>query len=141
MKLKTILAAAIVFLTIPSFGQSNITETTLEVDGLCGMCKKRIENAAYIQGVKKVNWDLSSHELALTYRNDKVNEQEIITAINSAGHDVKDHIATDEQYATIHGCCTYRDAEMRKAHGIGDALCKPNETHEEHHAHGGKDKH
>ena len=53
MKLKTILAAAILFLSIPSFGQSNITETTLEVDGLCGMCKKRIENAAYIQGVKK----------------------------------------------------------------------------------------
>ena len=50
MKLKTILAAAIIFISIPSFGQSNITETTLEVDGLCGMCKKRIENAAYIQG-------------------------------------------------------------------------------------------
>jgi len=110
----------------------------LEVDGLCGMCKERIENAAYITGVKQVNWDRETHELALVFRNDKVTEAEIIASINTAGHDVKGHLASDEQYANIHGCCKYRDAELRSSHGLGDPLCKPSESHEEHHAHGGK---
>jgi mercuric ion binding protein len=54
----------------------------------------------------------------LAFRNDKVSKEEIIASINEAGHDVKDHLATDEQYANIHGCCKFRDAEQRKAHGL-----------------------
>ena len=122
--------------------QNKFTETTIEVDGLCGMCEERIENAAYLPGVKKADWDRETHQLALAFRNDKVTEEEIIASINEVGHDVKDHPATDEQYANIHVCCKFRDAEQRKAHGLTeDPLCKPGETHEEHHAHGGKHKH
>jgi periplasmic mercuric ion binding protein len=141
MKLKHIITSLLLIFSLGSVGQSKITTATLEVDGLCGMCKKRIENAAYIKGVKQVEWSTETHELKLVYRNDKVQKKDIIAAINEAGHDVKDHPATDEQYANIHGCCRFRDPEQRAAHGLGDPLCKPGETHEEHHAHGGKDKH
>lgn len=132
---------AVVAMTLNSTAQSKITETSLEVDGLCGMCKQRIENAAYLPGVKKVNWDKETHQLDLVFRNDKVSKEDIIASINAAGHDVKGAIASDEQYANIHGCCKYRDPEMRKQHGLDDPICKPGETHEEHHAHGGKHKH
>ncbi len=122
--------------------QSKFTETTIEVDGLCGMCEERIENAAYLPGVKKADWSQESHQLDLIFRSDKTTLTEIIASINEAGHDVKDHLATDEQYANIHGCCKYRDSEQRKAHGLNDdPMCKPGEAHEEHHAHGGKHKH
>lgn len=103
--------------------QSKITSTSLEVDGLCGMCKERIENAAYIKGVKQVNWDKESHQLDLVFRNDKVSKEDIIASINAAGHDVKGAIASDKQYGNIHGCCRYRDEALRANHGLSDALC------------------
>jgi hypothetical protein len=139
--MKTTISALFLAFVLSASGQSKITETTIEVDGLCGMCEERIENAAYIKGVKKADWSQETHQLDLIFRSDKTTLTEIIAAINEVGHDVKDHLATDEQYANIHGCCRFRDPEQRKAHGLGDPLCKPGETHEEHHAHGGKDKH
>lgn len=141
MKKYILTLVAIAAFTVNTAAQSKITETSIEVDGLCGMCKERIENAAYLPGVKKVNWDIETHELDLVYRNDKISKEEIIASINAAGHDVEGALASDEQYANIHGCCRFRDPEQRKAHGLDDPLCKPGETHEEHHAHGGKHKH
>ncbi|MDC0615197.1 ATPase [Schleiferiaceae bacterium] len=122
-------------------GQSKYNTTTLEVDGLCGMCEERIENAAYILGVKEADWSQETHLLELIYNSSKVDEAAIIAAINEVGHDVKNHPATDEQYANIHGCCRFRDPDQRAKHGLDDPLCKPGETHEEHHAHGGKHDH
>ena len=139
--MKSIISAIVLAFAMSANGQSKITETTIEVDGLCGMCEERIENAAYIKGVKKADWSQETHQLDLIFRSDKTTLTEIIAAINEVGHDVKDHLATDEQYANIHGCCRFRDADLRASHGLGDPLCKPGETHEEHHAHGGKDKH
>ena len=123
MKKYILLLLAVVAFTFNSTAQSKITETSMEVDGLCGMCKQRIENAAYLPGVKKVNWDKETHQLDLTFRNDKVSKEEIIASINEAGHDVKGAIASDEQYANIHGCCRYRDEGLRANYGLGDALC------------------
>lgn len=109
-------------------GQSKFNTTSIEVDGLCGMCEKRIENAAYIQGVKKADWSQETHLLELIYNSSKVDEAAIIAAINEAGHDVKNHAATDEQYANIHGCCLFRDSDQRAKHGLGEPLCNPGEN-------------
>lgn len=124
MKIKNFLLAAFTLMTTLAAGQSKTTKTTFEVDGLCGMCKERIENAAYIKGVKQVNWDRETHELSVVFRNDKVTEADIIASINNAGHDVKGHLATDEQYANIHGCCRYRDSDLRAGHNLGTSLCE-----------------
>ena len=119
------ISALLLFLTFTfsSHGQSKLTSTSIEVDGLCGMCKKRIENAAYLPGVKKVNWNKESHQLELVFLNKKVSQEEIIASINSIGHDVEGSLASEEQYAKVHGCCKYRDPEQRANHGLGDALC------------------
>ena len=118
--------------------QNKFKEISIEVDGLCGMCEERIENAAYIQGVKKADWSQETHLLELIYNSSKVDEAAIISAINEVGHDVKNHPATDEQYANIHGCCRFRDPDQRAKHGLDDPLCKPGEAQEEHSADGPK---
>jgi len=86
------------------------------------MCEERIENAAYIQGVKKADWSQETHLLELIYNSSKVDEAAIISAINEVGHDVKNHPATDEQYANIHGCCRFRDPDQRAKHGLDGSL-------------------
>lgn len=117
--MKTLFGIALsLLISISAQAQSKITNTTLEVDGVCGMCKKRIENAAYLPGVKKVNWDVETHALSLTFRNDKVSQEEIIASINEAGHDVESAPASTEQYGNIHGCCRYRDGDLRAQHGL-----------------------
>ena len=123
MKKITYTLIAAVLITLSGTSQSKITKIVLEVDGLCSMCKERIENAAYLAGVKQVNWDKATHELDVVYRNDKVSEEEIIASINSAGHDVKGSLASAEQYAKIHGCCRFRDSDLRSKHDLGEALC------------------
>lgn len=123
MKKITYTFIAAVLITLSATAQSKITKISLEVDGLCGMCKERIENAAYLTGVKQVNWDKATHELDVVFRNDKVSEEEIIASINTAGHDVKGSLASAEQYAQIHGCCRFRDSDLRSKHGLGEALC------------------
>ena len=139
--MKSLLFSLVLFSTISLNGQSKFSITSIEVDGLCGMCEERIENAAYIPGVKKADWSQETHMLDLIYNSSKVEESEIIAAINEVGHDVKDYPASDEQYANIHGCCRFRDPDQRAKHGLGDAMCKPGETHEEHDEHGGKHDH
>ena len=117
----TLIAA--VLITLSATAQSKITKIILEVDGLCGMCKERIENAAYLTGVKQVNWDKTTHELDVVFRNDKVSEEEIIASINNAGHDVKGSLASAEQYEQIHSCCRFRDSNLRSKYGLSEALC------------------
>ena len=123
MKKITYTLIAAVLITLSATAQSKITKSVLEVDGLCGMCKERIENAAYLTGVKQVNWDKATHELDVVFRNDKVSEEKIIASINNAGHDVKGSLASAEQYEQIHGCCRFRDSDLRSKHDLGEALC------------------
>ncbi len=80
-----------------------------EVNGVCGMCEERIENALDVSGVKAASWDRSTHMCEVTYRTDKISEDEIHKLLNEAGHDTEKSKATDEQYATVHKCCKYRE--------------------------------
>ena len=86
-----------------------IITDTLIVSGICDMCKERIENAALIKGVKKVSWEIESHELIVVYREDKVTIDQIAESIADAGHDSELITCTDAQYEEVHSCCKYRD--------------------------------
>ena len=67
--------------------------------------------------------------LDLIYNSSKVEQSDIVAAINEVGHDVKDHPASDEQYANVHGCCRFRDPDQRAKHGLDEQpLCTPVET-------------
>lgn len=112
--LKISLILGIVMFTNSVNAQNNkdkIVTDTLMVKGICGMCEERIENAALIKGVKKVEWSSSTEELIVVYRADKVTLDEIAWEITEAGHDNAIYTCTDEQYDSVHNCCKYRTQE------------------------------
>jgi hypothetical protein len=85
----------------------------IKVGGVCNMCKERIENAAYVKGVKKATWDKVAGLLTVTYRSDKTDQTTIEKAVAKAGHDAGDQKATQAQYDKIPGCCRYRGGEVK----------------------------
>ncbi len=89
--------------------QEKLVADTIWVNGICDMCEERIENAAYIKGVKKADWTRETHQLVLLYRSDKTDLMTIKRSIAAAGHDTRDIKATDKQYQQVHHCCRYRE--------------------------------
>ena len=73
------------------------------------MCKKRIENAALVKGVKFVEWEKSTQNLKVIFKPSKVTPLDIHKAINNAGHDTALMAAPDDKYQELPGCCRYRD--------------------------------
>jgi mercuric ion binding protein len=88
-------------------------KVAFEVDGICGMCKKRIEIAALkTKGVKFPIWNVKTHQMNVILDERKTSLNTIKQNIANVGHDVKDFIATDEAYASVHPCCKYRDSRI-----------------------------
>ncbi len=84
----------------------------VEVSGVCGMCEKRIEKAAYsVKGVKSAEWHVDDQDLHLIIDETKCSLLDVEKAIAKAGHDTKNVKATDAEYAKVHGCCKYRTQE------------------------------
>ena len=91
---------------------------SFEVDGICGMCKKRIETAALkSKGVKFAIWNVKTHQLNVIMDERKTDVATIQSNILKVGHDVvgfdaQKIEATTEAYNTVHPCCRYRDEEI-----------------------------
>lgn len=83
------------------------TQTTLHVDGNCDMCKKRIEDALDVPGVKLAKWDMKSHKLNIKFDEKKISLDQIRERILAVGHDVDGLKAEDEVYQKLHTCCKY----------------------------------
>lgn len=81
------------------------------VDGVCDMCKDRIENAAYQRGVKFVEWDKNKREITVIYKTKRTSVERIKKNILAAGHDAGDQKAKKEDYMSIDECCRYRELE------------------------------
>ncbi|AUC85381.1 metal transporter [Polaribacter sp. ALD11] len=92
-------------------------KVAFEVNGICGMCKKRIETAALkTKGVKFAIWDVKSHQMNIILDERKTSLETVKQNIANVGHDVKDFIATDEAYNSVHPCCKYRDSKIIEDH-------------------------
>lgn len=100
-----------------TFAQNKNAKASLEVDGVCMMCKDRIEKACIkTKGVKSAVWNVETHELKLIYNEGKTSLDDIKKNIVAVGHDLKDMKATDEAYNSVHPCCKYRDEDVRDDH-------------------------
>lgn len=95
----------LVFLT--SFTKVDDVTSNFQVNGVCGTCKKKIETSLRIKGVKKVNWDLKSHDLTITYSPDKISIDEIHQRIAAVGYDTDKVKASDAAYNKLDECCKY----------------------------------
>lgn len=102
---------------ITAIGQNKNAKASLEVDGVCMMCKDRIEKACIkTKGVKSAIWNVDTHELKLIYDERKTNLDSIQKNIVAVGHDTQEMTATEEAYNTVHACCRYRDEEVKSDH-------------------------
>lgn len=100
-----------------AFSQNKNTKVSMEVDGVCMMCKERIEKAAIrTKGVKSAVWSVDTHELKLIYDEGKTNLKTIAQKLADVGHDTKEIKATEEAYNSVHPCCKYRDKDAVKDH-------------------------
>ena len=112
--MKKLLIIALMLTGTLTFAQNKNAKASMEVDGICGMCKARIEKACLnTKGVKFAQWSIDTHELNLIYDARKTDMETIEKQVLAAGHDTKNVKATDEAYATVHTCCKYRDEELK----------------------------
>lgn len=79
------------------------------VQGNCGMCKQRIEQAATgVKGVSSATWDSSTKKLTLKFDEKQTTLSIISKAVAKAGHDTEKDKAPLTVYKSLPGCCLYR---------------------------------
>ena len=92
-------------------------KVSIEVDGVCMMCKKRIETAALkTKGVKFASWNVKTHELSMIIDERKTTIKKIQQKVASVGHDTKAIKATEKAYNSVHPCCKYREDKVVDDH-------------------------
>lgn len=112
---KNITVLSLVLLSTGTFAQS--IDTTMLVNGVCGMCQEVIEDAAHeLEGVSKASWDKNTKVLQVSYDTAQVSLQQISVAINESGYDTEFNTAPDEAYEGLHKCCHYRDPKVIAKH-------------------------
>ena len=81
---------------------------SIEVNGNCEQCQKRIQKAAFsVKGVKNAIWDIDTHQLSLIINEEKCSLIDVKKKIASIGHDSDDVKAPDAVYNNLHSCCKY----------------------------------
>lgn len=116
--IKTVLFCLLISIATNSASQT--TTATFEVDGVCGMCKERIEKATNIRGVASADWNVETKKIVVVYDSSKVKLITIHQKIAKVGHDTELIKATEKAYNSLHGCCKYRDQEIIDAHSGGE---------------------
>jgi len=106
---RLIIFLTIIFSSLATFAQEkDIVTETYKVDGNCNMCKKRIEEAAYIKGVKRAEWNKDTHQLTVIYRPSKTTADQVLEAVAKAGHSSEKITATEKDYNSLPDCCHYK---------------------------------
>lgn len=117
---KVIVIVCLMFVGVATQAQNKNAKVSIEVDGICMMCKKRIEKAALnTKGVKFAVWNLKTHKLSMIIDERKTNIKTIQKNIAAVGHDTKGVKATDHAYNSVDPCCKYRDKKVVDAHKKG----------------------
>jgi periplasmic mercuric ion binding protein len=87
---------------------------TIEVNGNCEQCQRRIQKAAFsVSGVKMASWNIETHQLDLTLNEEKASIAQVEKAIAKVGHDTAKVKATQEDYDNLHSCCKYERSESK----------------------------
>lgn len=106
--MKKLIFSCLLLVSGSVWGQS--TEVTFWVDGVCGMCEKRIETALLnTPGVRFADWSTETHQVKVAFNGKKLSEQRLHEVVAAAGHDTKKLRAKEEDYAKVHECCKYRE--------------------------------
>jgi len=89
--------------------EGDLKKSSFEVQGKCSMCEARIEKAAKsVKGVEKASWNVDKDMLTVIYKEDKVEMHKVHKAIADAGHTTSEEEASEKAYASLPGCCKYK---------------------------------
>lgn len=80
----------------------------------CDMCKKRIED--YLKrydGVTYINVNYKKKETTVRFLTDRINIEEVKTAIANAGYDADDVPANEDSYKRLPTCCKKPEDQQR----------------------------
>lgn len=114
---KLFLVFVLVTMGLQLQAQNKNAKQTIEVDGVCMMCKDRIEKAAIkTKGVKSAVWDVNTHLLSVILDERKTHIDSVHQSVANVGHDTKKIKATLEVYENLHACCKYRDSAVVDEH-------------------------
>ena len=103
--MKTLIFSSI--LAFITFSASAQVKASIRVAGNCDMCKKRIENAADLKGVKTARWDSKTQLLEINYNPNKISLIQIQEEIAKIGHDTEKFKADSLAFEKLHNCCHY----------------------------------
>jgi copper chaperone CopZ len=80
----------------------------IEVKGECGMCEKRIEEAAKsVEGVSAADWNQKTKILKVSFDASKTSADKVQKAVAEVGHDTPLHKSKDDVYNKLPACCKY----------------------------------
>ena len=110
------LGIMLVIVTLSAQAQTNKNaKYTIDVNGNCEQCQKRIQKAAFsVAGVKTAVWSIETHKLDLTINEEKTTIDAVKKAVAKVGHDTENVKATKEDYDNLHMCCKYEREETKK---------------------------
>lgn len=100
--------AALVFITNINAQAPVLKTEKTKVWGNCESCKARIEKTLKIDAIFKVEWNIDSKILTVTYDTKKTSLDEIEKKVAAVGHDTEKYKADDKVYAKLPDCCKYR---------------------------------
>jgi Cu(I)/Ag(I) efflux system membrane fusion protein len=84
-------------------------QAVMAVDGLCDMCKERIETAArLVIGVTSASWESETGKLHLRFDPRQTTLKIIASAIAKVGHDTELIKADNAAYEALPECCKFR---------------------------------
>lgn len=101
------LATVFCLLSAHSYADEPTTKTSFKVSGNCEMCKKRIEKAASVKGVKSAVWNQDNGIMTVTFTPSLISLSQIQQRIADAGHDTEKFPANETAYNKLHKCCKY----------------------------------
>jgi len=105
---QVILSVLISFVAITGFAQTKAVQTAKikTPTVVCQQCKDRIET--YLKrynGVMSANVNYRTKETTVKYLSERINIEEIKTAIANAGYDADDVTANPDSYTRLPVCC------------------------------------
>lgn len=105
--MKRVLFTALALAGFTATHAQEVKTETFKVYGACGMCEKRIEKAAKIEGVTRADWNDETLQITVVYDPAKTNLENVHKAIAAVGHDTDKEKAPDSIYKKLPGCCKY----------------------------------
>ena len=84
-----------------------IKKIKFQVNGVCEMCKNRIETALDVKGIRLADWNIKTKFCRVKFNSEVISENKIHQLIAKLGHDTSKCKATDEDYNNLYYCCHY----------------------------------